>query len=140
MLVCIDRTVQVHPKEEPISMQTPRYYSKEGGVMPIKPKRPCRQPGCPNLSDDVYCEVHRILYARENATVRGYDTRWRAARKRYLRGHPLCLECQRNGRTRPATVVDHVLPHRGNEDLFWDQNNWQPLCKGCHDKKTGNNL
>lgn len=140
MLICIDRTAQVHPKEEPISMQTPRYYSIEGGVMPIKPKRPCRQAGCPNLSDDVYCETHRVLYVRENATGRGYDTRWRAARKRYLRGHPLCLECQRNGRTRPATVVDHILPHRGNEDLFWDQNNWQPLCKSCHDRKTGSGL
>ena len=35
--------------------------------MPRKPKRPCRYPGCPNLSDGVYCEVHRALFARENA-------------------------------------------------------------------------
>ena len=20
--------------------------------------------------------------------------------------------------------------------LFWDRDNWQPLCKQCHDKKT----
>jgi 5-methylcytosine-specific restriction protein A len=27
--------------------------------MPWKPKRPCRHPGCKNLSDQAYCEVHR---------------------------------------------------------------------------------
>ena len=26
--------------------------------MPRKPKRPCRFPGCPNLTDGVYCEKH----------------------------------------------------------------------------------
>ena len=40
----------------------------------------------------------------------------------------------------PATVVDHIVPHRGDKKLFWDQSNWQPLCKEHHDKKTGNGL
>ena len=40
----------------------------------------------------------------------------------------------------PATVVDHVIPHRGNKQLFWDEKNWQPLCKSCHDLKTGMGL
>ena len=108
--------------------------------MPKKPMRPCRHPGCPKLSAEVYCEEHRPLNARENATVRGYDARWRAARKRYLRAHPLCLECQRNGKTRAATIIDHILPHRGNQELFWDQSNWQPLCARHHNEKTGNGL
>lgn len=108
--------------------------------MPHKPKRPCRHPGCPNLSDDVYCDKHRGLYARESAYKRGYDRRWQAARRRYLRTHPLCAECQRNGTLTPATVVDHIIPHRGDERLFWDETNWQPLCKLCHDYKTGMGL
>ena len=108
--------------------------------MPKKPKRPCRHPGCASLSDEVYCVVHRPLYSRESATNRGYDARWRAARKRYLKRYPLCIECQRKGKFMPATVVDHVLPHRGDEDLFWDESNWQPLCKHCHDRKTGSGL
>ena len=108
--------------------------------MPRKPKRPCRHPGCPSLSDEVYCVVHRLLYARESAANRGYDARWRAARKRYLKRYPLCIECQRKGKFTPATVVDHILPHRGDEDLFWDESNWQPLCKHCHDRKTGSGL
>ena len=40
----------------------------------------------------------------------------------------------------PATVVDHVIPHRGDRKLFWDEQNWQPLCKECHDKKTGQGM
>ncbi|MGI6695740.1 MAG: HNH endonuclease [Christensenellales bacterium] len=108
--------------------------------MPRKPKRPCRHTECPNLSDDVYCEAHRALYARENATVRGYDAKWRASRKRYLRRYPLCIECRRNGKLVPATVVDHIFPHRGDEVLFWDEKNWQPLCKSCHDRKTGSGM
>lgn len=112
--------------------------------MPRAPKRPCRYPGCPNLCDSgVYCREHAALSSdrlRGNAAERGYDSRWRAARKRFLRKHPLCVECMRQGKLTPATVVDHVIPHRGNQDLFWDENNWQPLCKGCHDEKTGSGL
>ncbi|MEG0271410.1 MAG: HNH endonuclease signature motif containing protein, partial [Clostridia bacterium] len=68
------------------------------------------------------------------------DSRWRKARTLYLRKHPLCAECRRNGVLTPATVVDHIVPHRGDERLFWDEANWQPLCKTCHDQKTGKGL
>ena len=32
-----------------------------------------------------------------------------------------------------ATVTNHKKPHKGNEALFWDSNNWEPVCKPCHD-------
>jgi 5-methylcytosine-specific restriction protein A len=35
-----------------------------------------------------------------------------------------------------ATVVDHIVPHRGDQRLFWDEANWAALCKPCHDAKT----
>ena len=108
--------------------------------MPKKPKRPCRHPGCPKLSDEVYCEAHRGQYSRESAGARGYSRRWQAARARYLRKHPLCIICGNAGYIIPATVVDHIIPHRGDERLFWDEGNWQPLCKSCHDRKTGAGL
>lgn len=63
-----------------------------------------------------------------------YDTsRWRQAARRFLVEHPLCSYCARIGRVTPATVVDHVEPHRGDYSRFWDRENWQPLCKPCHD-------
>jgi 5-methylcytosine-specific restriction protein A len=40
----------------------------------------------------------------------------------------------------PATVVDHQVPHRGDERLFWDERNWRPRCKAHHDQKTGAGL
>lgn len=30
-------------------------------------------------------------------------------------------------------VVDHIIPHNGDLELFWDQDNWQVLCNACHD-------
>jgi 5-methylcytosine-specific restriction protein A len=30
-------------------------------------------------------------------------------------------------------VCDHKKPHRGNEQLFWDETNLQTCCKHCHD-------
>ena len=108
--------------------------------MPRAPKRPCRYPGCPSLSDGLFCELHRGRYARESAAQRGYDGRWRRARTFFLKKHPLCAECLCENRLTPATVVDHILPHRGDDQLFWDEANWQALCKACHDKKTGSGL
>lgn len=33
-----------------------------------------------------------------------------------------------------APVVDHIIPHRGSEALFFDRANLQALCKACHDR------
>lgn len=35
-----------------------------------------------------------------------------------------------------AEVVDHIQSHKGDMRLFWDESNWQPLCKRHHDIKT----
>ena len=112
--------------------------------MPRSPKRPCRFLGCPNLCDHgVYCNDHSDYSAdhlRGNAAERGYGGKWRNARARFLRKHPLCVKCRENGKLTPATVVDHIIPHRGDPILFWDENNWQPLCRDCHGEKTGMGL
>lgn len=52
-------------------------------------------------------------------------------RKIFMAKHPFCEICGR-----PATDLDHIVPHRGNLKLFWDQKNWQALCHSCHSKKT----
>jgi len=73
---------------------------------------------------------------RGTSCQRGYDRQWRKARAQYLSEHPLCVDCDRQGRVIEATIVDHKTPHRGDLELFWDVTNWQPLCKSCHDTKT----
>ena len=77
---------------------------------------------------------------RGGADARGYNAEWRRARKAYLQLHPLCAECLKEGILTPATVVDHIMPHRGDQRLFWDEQNWQPLCQAHHNKKTGSGL
>ena len=63
----------------------------------------------------------------------GYGHRWQVARALFLRLNPLCRMCGQSGVLTPATVVDHITPHRGDPVLFWDQaNNWQPLCATHH--------
>ena len=74
---------------------------------------------------------------RGTAAERGYDHSWRSARRLYLASHPLCTHClDRENRTTAATVIDHVIPHRGDKRLFWDRSNWQPLCDRHHNEKT----
>jgi 5-methylcytosine-specific restriction protein A len=50
-----------------------------------------------------------------------------------LKKHPLCAMCEKQGRTKAAVLVDHIKPHKGDSQLFWDKSNWQSLCKHCHD-------
>jgi 5-methylcytosine-specific restriction protein A len=72
---------------------------------------------------------------RRKTAERGYGHRWRVARADFLRQpeNALCRYCARSGRVTEAKVVDHIVPHEGDEALFWDRTNWQPLCKTCHD-------
>jgi 5-methylcytosine-specific restriction endonuclease McrA len=69
---------------------------------------------------------------RGNRHEQGYDNHWVRARGRFLAAHPLCVMCQARGRLTPANVVDHIVPHRGDQVLFWDTANWQSLCTPCH--------
>ena len=122
------------------SFHSTTLHRREVLVVPMKPKKPCHHPGCPKLTDGYYCEEHEVQHRsdRMSSGKRGYGSRWQKARKRYLRQHPLCVKCYEKGMAVEATVVDHIKPHRGDPVLFWDENNWQSLCKPCHDDKTWN--
>ena len=69
-----------------------------------------------------------------NKPKRLYNTRrWQRLRKLFLQTNPLCVFCTAKGKVTAANIVDHVIPHKGDEVKFWNQNNWQALCKSCHD-------
>lgn len=74
---------------------------------------------------------------RLSAAKRGYGHKWRKARKVFLdkEENALCRYCVNEGRTKEANVVDHIIPHKGCEILFWDETNWQPLCVNCHNSR-----
>ena len=110
--------------------------------MPIAPLKPCSRPSCQNLSTGGMCpkcrpKVKTTDTDRKSSSSRGYDRKWGVARLRYLARHPLCVECEQAGRIKPATVVDHIIPHKGDKKLFWLVSNWQSLCRFHHNSKTG---
>ena len=111
--------------------------------MPYKPKKPCSYPGCPKLTDDLYCEEHKKLmdrnynkYERDKVSQRFYQsTEWKALKKKVLNYEPLCRECKKNGKLTKATMVDHIVEiKKGGAPL--DINNLQPLCWSCHSRKS----
>lgn len=78
---------------------------------------------------------------RPDATQRGYTRRWKEKiRKPFLDANPLCVECSKGGRITEATVVDHIVPHRGDPVKFNDISNLQSLCQTCHNRKTARGL
>lgn len=59
--------------------------------------------------------------------------RWQKLRLAQLRHEPTCRLCKQKHppRITPATVADHITPHRGDHTLFW-YGELQSLCDDCH--------
>lgn len=109
--------------------------------MPRKPKRPCRYPGCPNLTDHKsgWCDVHeKKMQQHYEHFARGYDHRtryggsWPKVRALYLHAHPLCERCAAAGRYVKAALVHHILPLA--DGGTHDETNLQALCVSCHEE------
>ena len=64
------------------------------------------------------------------------STRWRRLRLLILNREPLCREHKQRDEIVAATVVDHIKPiQQGGE--IWNEDNMQPLCTKCHNRKSG---
>lgn len=109
--------------------------------MPFAPLRPCASPGCTQLVERGRCVQHarrtQLDERRGSARERGYDHRWERARQAFLDegDHRLCAHCKARGLVAASSLVDHIVPHRGDEVLFWLVENWQPLDTTCHQTK-----
>jgi 5-methylcytosine-specific restriction protein A len=58
-----------------------------------------------------------------------YNTaRWRKLRSKILKEHPHCDKCGIDRRLE----AHHVRPPRGDEELFYDENNIIVVCQSCH--------
>ena len=111
--------------------------------MPLAPKKPCRHPGCPELTSDGHCVAHasdkrqaarQFDAQRGNSTERLYNAAWKRFRLWFL-SHPdnaICLDCHQA----PATEVHHVLKVRDRPDLRLTASNCLGLCQSCHAKRT----
>jgi 5-methylcytosine-specific restriction protein A len=93
---------------------------------------------------DGRCQIHQRLprqkyvqHDRDNRWLKMYKTKmWQQLRDAQLRREPMCVECKRWYRLTPATVADHIVPHKGDPKLFYDPENLQSLCASCHSRKT----
>ena len=113
---------------------------KRGDTVPHRLARPCRAYLCPNVTTNTngYCYEHQAL-AREHrgsARQRGYTYAWEQFRARYLREHPLCVDCLAEHRMTPATEVHHIHKLRDYPQLKYSENNLMALCHQCHSKRT----
>ena len=88
--------------------------------MPSAPLRYCPAPGCPARVTSGRCAVHarQQEQQRPNADVRRWycQARWRRLRRLVLATSPLCSACH----VAIAVDVDHVQPHRGDVNQFFD--------------------
>ena len=94
---------------------------------------------------------HKAIHQRATTAERGYGSKWQRARLAFLvdPDHQFCVKCKTRGLLNAGTmrmdgtietnprriglVVDHVVPHKGDQRLFWSRSNWQPLCHDDHD-------
>ncbi|MCL2381321.1 MAG: HNH endonuclease [Treponema sp.] len=104
----------------------------------------CGYPGCDTLSDSRYCPKHhrdktapKPFYknaVRYNSHL--YNTvRWRKLRNTVLKTFPCCQNCGA-GRFEAALELHHITPPKGDEELFFSEDNLMPLCKLCHAQIT----
>ena len=105
--------------------------------MPMKPKRPCRYPGCPNLTDGRYCPEHQQKvnsnyekYGRDPATKKRYGRAWKRIRDKYAAEHPFCELCFKRGIIVETQEIHHKKPL--SEGGTHDRSNLIALCKSCH--------
>lgn len=107
--------------------------------MPRKPKRPCSHPGCPNLTEERFCEEHAKLvnqnyekYERNSQTKRRYGRAWKRIRDRYVALHPFCELCYEKGILVETEEVHHKK--KLSDGGTHDKENLIALCKSCHSR------
>lgn len=105
--------------------------------MPSRMLKPCSYPGCNKLVKSGRCEEHQQPQQsqRDPARQRLYGRKWQKRRASHLAAHPWCAHCLSQGIYTPATDVHHVIPHRGDVNIFWSSP-LESLCHSCHSKET----
>lgn len=104
--------------------------------MPIRPPSVCVEPGCTEyaLPGKTRCKYHYKERKKGRIKVATYTSKrlWRSGREVYLRAHPICEMCG----VKESYVIHHIVPVEDGGDV-WDLDNWQALCRECHERVHG---
>lgn len=99
----------------------------------------CRELGCknPKTYRSTFCEQHGgspTDKIKENNKL--YQSGfWKKWRNKELSKNPLCAACLLEGKIVMANTIDHVFPHRQDQNKF-KSNLFQSLCISHHTLKT----
>jgi 5-methylcytosine-specific restriction protein A len=102
-------------------------------------KKICSFAGCKTLvePDERYCPLHKHDPVKPfEGAVRFNDqlyntSMWRSLRKKAIAECPYCAKCG-IAKEEARLEVHHVIPPRGNKELFFDPGNLIVICGGCH--------
>lgn len=90
----------------------------------------------------------RSLHRKRGTSKPGHpfylSSKWRGVkglRTMHLAKQPFCVVCKEEGKPfnkciPEVAIVDHIRPHRGRPNIFFDPDNLQTMCKSHHSKKT----
>lgn len=106
----------------------------------------CPTSGCPELTAGGRCQgcKRKADRVRGSGSARGWNARWAAFSKRYVREHPICAcaydwctHAHEPGQcSQPSTDPDHKDGSGRNGPRAYDPTNLQPMCHSCHARKT----
>lgn len=119
-------------------------YRKVEGLMPKKSPRQCIEIGCPNLSYESYCDVHKTVRHKEYKKFRSDEkeqafyksSAWIRLRNAKRQTDPLCEDCLLEDKLTPMDVCDHMIELKDDWSLRLTMSNIRSLCHSCHNKKT----
>jgi 5-methylcytosine-specific restriction protein A len=109
----------------------------------------CNSPGCNELipPTERYCPRHKKEPGKPFSSAIRFNeelyhtSQWRKLRATILKEQPNCSKCGISG-SESKLEVHHIIPPRGNEELFFDENNLVSVCPVCHkiitNKEIGN--
>jgi 5-methylcytosine-specific restriction protein A len=112
-------------------------------------KKICSASGCNKLIEqsERYCANHKKEPASPFSNAIRFNNelyhtaQWKNLRVKILKEQPNCFKCGISG-SEAKLEVHHIIPPRGNKELFFDENNLVSVCPVCHkiitNKEIGN--
>jgi len=94
---------------------------------------PCNQ----IATKGAYCEEHQPSRAPKETDSFYLSVAWRRFREWYICKHPLCEQCEREGRLIKADMVDHIIEIKDGGARLAEENAMS-MCWKCHSIKTAN--